>query len=314
MAALSDGSKKTGAAALSVASNTALIALKATAGVLTGSVAILTEAVHSGIDLLASLIAYTSLRKAVAPADAEHLYGHDKLENVAAAAEGVLILVGATVIVYESIRHLIDGTHIHRLGFGIAVVAISAVTNVVVSARIALRARQTDSPALEGDAAHLRTDAATSGAVLVGLILVQVTGADWLDPAVAILVATAIVAAGVRLVLRSTRVLVDEALPPDELQAIRDAIVDLAESKGVVGFHRLRARRAGSRRYIDLHVQFVAGTTLEDAHHTAHILQDEIGRRLGQSDILIHLEPEDRVRPGTEIVAGRQRAPAATSD
>jgi cation diffusion facilitator family transporter len=294
-------SAKTGAAALSVGSNVALIAVKLVAGVLTGSVAILTEAIHSSVDLLASVIAFVSLRKADLPADAEHPYGHGKLENVAAAIEGVLILVGATIIVYESILHLVHRNRVHTLWLGIGVVAISAVTNVVVSSVIARRAAQTDSPALAGDASHLRTDAATSAAVLVGLALVQLTGAYWLDPAVAIAVAVAIVAAGVRIVSRSARVLVDEALPPDELQAVRDTVVDFGAAHGVVGFHRLRARRAGSRRYVDLHLQFEAGTTLEDAHRTAHLLQDEIGRRLRGADILIHLEPEDRLRPGSEI-------------
>lgn len=312
-AAAAGGATKTGAAALSIASNLALIALKIFAGVLTASVAILTEAVHSGIDLLASVIAYASLRKADAPADAEHLYGHEKLENVAAAAEGVLILAGATVIVYESIRHLVEGTHVHTLGLGIGVVAVSACTNVLVSTLIDRRARQTESPALAGDASHLRTDAATSGAVLIGLVLVQLTGADWLDPTIAIVVAVVIVGAGVRLVSRSTRVLVDEALPPHQLQAIRDALVELGAGRGVVGFHRLRARRAGARSYIDLHLQFAAGTSLEDAHRTAHELQDEIARRLGRVDVLIHLEPADRVRPGGEIVAA-DRAPDAASE
>ena len=145
----------------------------------------------------------------------------------------------------------------------------------------------------------------TSGAVVIGLVLVQLTGAQWLDPAVAIAVAIVIVSAGVRLVLRSTRVLVDEALPADELQVVRDTVVEFGAAHGVAGFHRLRARSAGSRRYVDMHVQFEAGTTLEDAHRTAHMLQDEIGRRLGHADILIHLEPEDRVEPGTEIGPSR---------
>jgi cation diffusion facilitator family transporter len=306
VAAVGTSSDKTGAAALSVASNTALIALKVVAGVLTGSVAILTEAVHSSVDLLASVIAFVSLRKADQPADAEHLYGHGKLENVAAAIEGVLILVGATIIVYESVSHLVHRSRVHTLWLGIGVVAISAVTNVVVSNVIARRAARTDSPALAGDASHLRTDAATSVAVLVGLALVQLTGAYWLDPAVAIAVAVAIVGAGVRIVSRSARVLVDEALPPDELQAVRDTVVEFGAAHGVVGFHRLRARRAGSRRYVDLHLQFEKGTTLEDAHRIAHQLQDEIGRRLGGADILIHLEPEDRLRPGSEIPRRRR--------
>ncbi|MGH2942042.1 MAG: cation diffusion facilitator family transporter [Solirubrobacteraceae bacterium] len=294
------GSIKSRAAALSIASNAVLIALKLAAGALTGSVAIITEAMHSSIDLVASFVAYVSVRKADKPADAEHPYGHDKIENLAAAIEAMLILVGSGVIVFESVRRLASGSEVHSLGIGIAVIAFSIVANVVVSTVLARRARETDSPALEGDAAHLRTDAATSAAVLVGLVLVELTGAVWLDPVIALTVAAAIVYAGVRLLSRASRVLVDEALPPEELDAVRDAISDFGP-RGVCGYHKLRARRAGSRRYVDLHVQFRSGTTLEDAHVTAHALQDAIRARLRGADVLIHLEPEGSVHPGTEI-------------
>jgi cation diffusion facilitator family transporter len=134
----------------------------------------------------------------------------------------------------------------------------------------------------------------------VALVLVKVTGAQWLDPAVALAVAAAIVVTGVRLLLRSSRVLVDEALPADEVVEIRRAIEEFGP-RGVVGYHELRTRRAGSRRYVDLHVQFRRGTSLEDAHRTAHALQDQIGARLRGADVLIHLEPEDRVRPGETL-------------
>ena len=296
------GSVKTRAAALSIASNAVLIALKLAAGAITGSVALLTEAMHSSIDLIASFVAYFSVREADKPADAEHPYGHDKIENLAAAIEAMLILVGSGVIIYAAVRSLANGPEVHSLGIGIGVIAVSIVANVVVSTVVARRARETDSPALEGDAAHLRTDAATSSAVLVGLVIVQVTGATWLDPVIALAVAVAIVYAGVRLLARASRVLVDEALPPAELDAVRDAIADFGP-RGVCGYHKLRARRAGSRRYVDLHVQFRAGTTLEDAHATAHALQDAIRERLRGADVLIHLEPEGSVHPGTEIGA-----------
>jgi cation diffusion facilitator family transporter len=298
-----DAATKRSAAAVSVASNMTQIALKLIAGIVTGSVSILTEAAHSATDLIASVVAFVSVRKADEPADADHLYGHAKVENVAAAIEGVLILFGATLITYESIRRLIDGAHVHRLGIGIAVIAFSALANAVVSVYVGRRARQTDSPALEGDAAHLSSDAATSVAVLVGLVVVQLTGMTWIDPAVALVVAVAIVVAGVRILRRSSRALVDEALPEDELETIRAAVVEFGGDHGVVGYHRLRARRAGSERHVDLHVQFAAGTTLEQAHQTAHALQAVISGRLGGADILIHLEPEDRVQPGTEIPA-----------
>ncbi len=287
-------------AALSVVSNSTLILLKVVAGSITGSVAILTEAVHSSIDLVASMVAFFSVRKAGEPADESHRYGHEKLENLAAAIEGMLILIGSAAIAFQAIRHLAGGGHVQRLGLGIAVVAFSLVANLIVSTVIARNARATSSPALEGDAAHLRTDALTSLAVLVGLALVQITGAQWLDPVVALVVAAAIVLTGVRLLAQSGRVLVDESLPTDQVTMIREAIQQFG-THGVVGYHELRTRQAGARRYVDLHVQFRSGTSLEDAHRTAHELQDLIGARLGGADVLIHLETQDRVRPGEEL-------------
>jgi cation diffusion facilitator family transporter len=295
----SPGKQRT--AVLSVLSNSGLILLKVIAGTVTGSVALLTEAVHSSIDLIASIVAFLSIRKAEEPADESHRYGHEKVENLAAAIEGILILVGSAAIAFAAIRRLLQGGHVHTVGLGIAVVAFSIIVNVVVSAALARGARVTESPALEGDAAHLRTDALSSAAVLIALVLVSITGAQWIDSVVALIVAAVIVHTGVRLLAQSGQVLVDQSLPADEVDAIRDVIGRFAAS-GVVGYHELRTRRGGSRRYVDLHVQFAAGTSLEDAHRTAHELQDEIAGRLLHADVLIHLEPEDRVRPGEELI------------
>jgi cation diffusion facilitator family transporter len=286
---------KTRAAAVSIVSNSLLIGLELAAGVITGSIAIITEAVHSSIDLIASVVAFFSVRKADEPADESHPYGHEKVENMAAAIEGMLILLGAAIIVYESIHRLVQGAEVDTLGVGIAVIGLSAVTNLAVSGYLQRRAAVTESAALEGDAAHLRTDAYTSIGVLVALVLVQVTGARWIDPATALVVAAAIVVAGVRILSRTSRVLVDEALPPEELDAVRRAIEEYGAPE-VIGFHELRARRAGSRRYVDLHVQFRGGTSLRRAHEVAHELQGEIRRRLRGADVLIHLEPEESVR------------------
>ncbi len=294
------------AATLSIVSNSTLILLKVIAGTLTGSVAILTEAVHSSIDLVASIVAFFSVRKADEPADESHRYGHEKIENLAAAIEGILVLVGSAAIAFAAIRRLIKGGHVHQIPLGIVVIAISLIANLVVSTVIARNARATDSAALEGDAAHLRTDALTSGGVLIGLALVKLTGADWIDPVVALVVAAAIVTTGTRLLSRSSRVLVDEALPGREVDEIRHAVESFGP-RGVVGYHELRTRRAGARRYVDLHVQFRSGTSLEDAHRTAHELQDVIGMRLAGADVLIHLEPEDRVRPGEVLDPGAAR-------
>jgi len=300
---------KARAAALSIAANAGLILIKLVAGAVTGSVAIVTEAVHSSIDLLASVVAFFSVRAADEPADAEHRYGHAKFENAAAGVEGMLILVGSGIIVYAAVRQLVRGNEVESLGFGIAVIAVSAAVCAGMAAYLSARARATGSPALEGDAAHLRTDAMTSAGVLVGLIAVQVTGEDWIDPAVALLVAVAIVVTGARLLARSWRVLVDQALPEGDMDAIRAALARLDPAE-VAGYHKLRTRRAGARRYVDVHLQFRAGTTLEHAHAVAHRLQDAVAGSLGEADVLVHLEPEDRVRPDRDSdAAGVRRAP-----
>jgi cation diffusion facilitator family transporter len=302
------GRRRSRAAVVSIVSNATLIVLKLIAGAVTGSVAILTEAIHSAVDLLASVIAFFSVRQAEEPADEEHRYGHEKFENVAAGVEGMLILVGSGVIVYTAFSHLVDGSEVERLGFGIAVVGASTVVNLVVSAWLHRQARELHSPALEGDAAHLRTDAWTSFGVVAGLLLVQWTGETWIDPAVALVIAVAIVVTGIRIVRKSWGVLVDATLPEEEMRAIDEAIRGFG-SRGVVGYHKLRTRRAGARRYVDVHVQFASGTTLEGAHATAHALEDVIGDRIQHVDVLIHLEPADRVVPGTEIEPpGRRQA------
>jgi cation diffusion facilitator family transporter len=300
---------KTGAAALSVASNSALILLKAIAGIVTGSVALLTEALHSATDLVASIVALFSLRAADAPADESHPYGHEKIEDMAAAIEGVLILVGSAVIAFEAVRHLIVGTGVQRIGVALVVLGISIVVNFVVSRRLSTRAVATGSPALAADAAHLTTDMLSSFGVLVALAIVAVTGWEWLDPVVALMVAAVVAVAGVRILTRSSRVLVDETLPDPELQAIRAVVLEFADA-GIVGFHELRGRQAGARRHVDLHVQFRAGMTLEEAHGIAHGLQQAIRERLGPADVLIHLEPADRVRPGQEVTTGERHRPA----
>jgi cation diffusion facilitator family transporter len=287
-------------ALLSVASNSALIILKVVAGALTGSVAVLTEAIHSSVDLVASIVAYLSISKADEPADESHRYGHEKLENLSAALEGVLILVGSVVIAFAALRRLLGHGTTHNVGIGIVVIALTVLVDVVVSHAIARTAKATGSPALEGDAAHLRADAISSASVLAALVLVGATGKQWIDPVVALGVAGVLLVTGIRLLTRSGKVLADQALPPEEVQAIGAAIEPFAQ-RGVVGYHELRTRRAGTKRYVDVHIQFRAGTSLEEAHGTAHELKDAIAARLGDADVLIHIEPEDRVRPGEAL-------------
>jgi cation diffusion facilitator family transporter len=298
---------KRGAAGLSIASNAFLIAIKLAAGAVTGSIAIITEAVHSLIDLVASVIAYFSVRKADEPADAEHPYGHEKVENLAAAIEGMLILVGAGVIIYEATHQLVVGPEVDRLGVGIAVMAFSVFANLGVSSVLSRQAKAHESQALEGDAAHLRTDAMTSAGVLFGLALVQVTGNAVFDPITALVVAVAIVWAGFRILRRSSAILVDEVLPAAEMDRIEAAIAT-ARTPEVAGYHKLRARRAGSRRHIDFHVQYRSGTSLERAHELAHHMRASIEAEIPQAEVLIHAEPETSFREPDDSDSGPFRS------
>jgi cation diffusion facilitator family transporter len=284
------------AAAVSIVSNSCLIVLKLAAGLVTGSVGILSDAIHSLMDLIASLIAWVSVRKSDAPADASHRYGHEKLEDLAAGAQALLLLVGAVFIAVEAIRHLINGGQVDRFGVGIAVAGVAAAVNLVVSTYLERTGRATGSHALHATATDLRTDAGVSLGVLVSLVIVKITGAHWLDPVVGLIVAAAITRTGVRILVDASRRLADEALPADELAALQQVVQSFVGDE-VVGFHDLRARHVGSHHQVDLHLQFASGTSLERAHYVSHQLQDAIVARLPETTVLVHLEPEDRVRP-----------------
>jgi cation diffusion facilitator family transporter len=183
------------------------------------------------------------------------------------------------------------------------------VANVGVSAFLLRRARALGSPALEGDAAHLRADALTSLGVLVGLALVEITGEPAFDAIAALAVAAAIVVAGIRILSRSSRVLVDEAPPPDELDRIERAIASEREHHPeIAGYHKLRARRGGEHRYIDLHLQFRKGASLENAHALAHEVRGAIERAIPNSEVLIHVEPEESLLPPEQKTKGPYRA------
>jgi len=286
---------KTRAATVSIVSNSFLITIKVAAGLLTGSVGILSDAIHSLMDLIASGVAFASVRKADEPADASHRYGHQKLEDLAAGGQAVLLLLGAAFVAFEAVRRLINGGTVTSLGIGIAVVAVAAVTNLVVSTYLARAGRATGSAALHANAADLRTDAFVSLGVLVSLIAIKITGAHWIDPVVGLLVAATISVTGIRILLDSGRRLADETLPEQELGQIRDVIGSFLGDE-VVGFHDLRARHVGSQHQVDFHLQFASGTSLERAHKISHDLQEEIVKRLPETTILIHLEPEHRVR------------------
>lgn len=286
---------KAAAAGVSILYNLLLIALKITVGVITGSVAILSEAVHSAMDLIAAVVAFFSVRKADAPADARHPWGHGKLEHVAAAFEGLLLILASVVIVIESIRRLESGAEVEQIGLGIAVIAFSVVGSALVARFLFRKADDLSSPALQGDATHLQADSVSSVAVLVGLVLVEVTGNAAFDSIVAILIAVWIAWTGGRIIWNSVADVMDSTLPAEELDAIEDLIRGNRPPE-MVGYHKLRARRAGSHRYVEIHIQFRDGTSLERAHELAHGLRDVIEGELERTEVMIHLEPESSLR------------------
>jgi cation diffusion facilitator family transporter len=287
---------KSRAAIVSIASNSTLIVLKLAAGILTGSVGLVSDAIHSLMDLIASVIAWASVRKSDIPADASHRYGHEKLEDLAAGAQALLLLIGAVFIAYEAVHRLIEGGDVKSVGVGMAVAGSASAINFVVSSYLKRTGAQTGSEALHANAADLRTDAIVSLGVLVSLALVDLTGAQWIDAVVGLLVAAAITVTGVRILNEALRRLADEALPPDELQSLQE-VVNGFLSEEVVGVHDLRARHVGSHHQVDLHMQFADGTSLQRAHFLSHQLQDVIIERLPGTTVLVHLEPQDRVRP-----------------
>lgn len=287
---------KTRAAALSIVSNSVLIALKVAAGLATGSIAILSDGVHSLMDLVASSITFTSVRKADQPADRSHRFGHGKFEDLAALGQAALLLLGAAFIVFEAIRRLAAGETLSSPYAGIAVSAVAAMVNLVVSRRLAHTARTTGSAALHANAVDLRTDAAVSLGVFASLVAFRVTGARWLDPAVGLAVALVISATGIRILIGASRRLSDEALPKDEL-AILERVTSSFVGSEIVDFHDIRARHAGNHHEVDLHLQFAHGTSLERAHALAHEVENAIVAELPATSVLVHMEPEDRVRP-----------------
>jgi len=287
---------KSRAAAVSIVSNSALIVFKLVVGIMSGSIAIISEALHSGSDLVAAIIAFYSVRKAAVPPDLHHHYGHEKVENLSGVVEALLIIAAAGVIIYEGVLKIISGPHLDHIWLGIAVMVVSGVVNLVVSRKVLYPvARRTQSAALEADAAHLLTDVYTSFGVAGGLLLVKLTGWELLDPIAAIAVAVLIIRTGYQLVVQSTKVLLDQTLPEEELEEIRRCVKD-HRGDLIIGYHRLRARQAGNRRHIDLHITVDESLTVAAAHEIAEHIAADIRACVPNSDVLVHIEPRSHER------------------
>ena len=217
---------------LSIFSNTTLVILKLIVGLYVGAVSLISEALHSGTDLIAALIAFWAVRKSDAPPDLEHDYGHGKYENLSAAVEALLIVGAAIGIVYEAVGKFASGEVPETLSYGIAIMIVAIIVNFAVSRRLLHVAKITGSQALEADGLHLTADIWTSVGVLIGLLLMQLTGWAWLDPVIAIFVAGIIFRAGWRMVVESTRELTDESLPAEDEARIGAIFDEIPEVRG----------------------------------------------------------------------------------
>jgi len=277
------------AAALSVVSNTTLVIAKLAAGLWTGSVSVISEAVHSGLDLAAALIALFSVRRSSQPPDEEHRYGHGKIENLSALVEALLIFVAVGWIVAEALRKLLGGAEVASLGVGFVVMAVSGLVNYAVSEHLFRVGRKADSLALQADALHLRTDVYTSAGVALGLAVIHFTGASVLDPVIALGVAVLILKAAWDLVLKALGPLLDVRLPAQEEQALRDIVESFRDE--YVEFHKLRTRKAGPERHIDLHLVVHPDRSLADAHDLADRIEQAIEEHWDRTSVLIHMEP-----------------------
>jgi len=284
-------------ALLSVISNTLLVLLKVIVGILMGSVSVISEAIHSGVDLLAALIALVAVRTSGKPADPTHPFGHGKVENISGTIEAILIFLAAGWIIYEAVLKLITPQSIEALGLGVSVMLISAVVNIFVSRKLFQVGKETDSLALQADAWHLRTDVYTSIGVMAGLALIMVgkwiypgVPLHWVDPVAAIGVALLILRVAYELTVQSARDLVDVSLPGEE-QWIRDEILRL--NLPIHGFHRLRTRKAGSTRFVDLHVVMNKNISLQESHQVSDQIVARIKEQFPGTEITVHAEPCD---------------------
>ena len=283
--------RKSKAAAVSIVSNTALIILKLVSGIITGSVSLIAEAIHSSMDLVAAIVAFVSVNISDRPADTQHPFGHGKAENVSGVIEGLLIFMAAGFIIYEAIDRIITGAELEFLELGIVLIVISIIVNTIVSRYLHKVSRSTDSLALEADATHLTTDVLTMVGVLVGLIIVRITGMTVIDPVIAILVALVIIKAAYDITRKSFGGLMDTSLPEHEEAAIKSCLAE--HNDLVVGFHKLRTRKSGSFRHIDLHLVIPGALKMDEAHDICDHLEQHIEGVLDNSDVTIHMEPCD---------------------
>jgi cation diffusion facilitator family transporter len=279
--------QKVKVARLSILSNTFLIILKVIVGIMSGSVSIISEAIHSSMDLMAAIIAFFSVRVSDNPPDSRHPYGHGKIENISGVIEAILIFIAAIWIIVEAVKKLTEGNYeMEALGVGSLVMIISAVVNTIVSRKLYKAAKETHSVALEADALHLKTDVYTSLGVAAGLGLILLTNIRWLDPVVAIMVALLIIKESYSLLRKAFSPLLDVAWSEKEVDELKIVLKEMN-----VPYHELRTRIAGNYRFLDLHLELPKDQSVESAHNYCDRIEEELKVRFQNLNTTIHVEP-----------------------
>lgn len=286
---------------LSIVSNSLLIVLKFSVGLLINSVSIISEAIHSGVDLLAAVIAFIAVKASAKPADKEHPYGHGKFENLSGTIEALLIFLAAAWIIYEAIEKFLHPVEMFEVNWGIAVMLLSSAVNTVVSKLLFKVGKESDSVALLADAWHLRTDVYTSLGVMAGLTLIVVgekiipgSNLQWLDPAAAIVVALLIIKAAYHLTISAAKDLLDARISVDEEAWIKSYLSNLGNN--ICGYHDIRTRKAGSEIFLDFHLLVNPAMSVEESHRIADSIEHDIQEHFKASKVIIHIEPAENPR------------------
>ncbi len=274
---------------LSIVAAVLTLALKFAAYFLTGSVALLSDAAETLVNVVAASVAYFSLLYAAQPVDPEHTYGHEKIEFFSSGLEGVLILVAAAGIIWHALQHLLAPEMPEALGWGIAACALATVINLTVAWLLLRVGRAHRSIVLEADGQHLMTDVWISVGVIVGIGLIAATGLPVFDPICALLVAGNIVWTGCHLLRRSFDGLMDRALPDEEQAALRQ-VIQQHLAAGMT-YHALRTRRAGARRFVDFHLLVPGKMSVKEAHDTAEQIEAAVGASFAGMEVTVHIEP-----------------------
>lgn len=294
---MSAASPKIRAAGVSITAAVSLATIKLIIALASGSMAILASAVDSLLDILMSGVNFVAIRHAEQPADECHPFGHGKFETMATLFQALVITASGCFIIFESARRLLNGIVLQKLDQGIGILAFSALVSWLVARYLKKVAKATDSSALEADSLHFSMDIYTNLALLAGLLLIRWFDILWLDPALSILVGLYILFEAMRLVRHSMSDVLDQELPAELQQEIRNLI---EKHQGNLGsYHDLRTRRAGSRKIMDFHLEVCKHMSVEDAHNIADTLEKQIEKAIIGADVTIHIEPcAEAVCPG----------------